>query len=67
MAFSVVPLGAFISFSLASCPNAIMASWSLLGGLVYLLVHFTGSHALLFRQVTALLSAIIFPVLSMAH
>ena len=32
------PLGAFISFSLASCPNAIMASWSFWAGWSYLLV-----------------------------
>lgn len=38
MAFLSWPLGAFISFSLASCPNAIMASWSFWAGWSYLLV-----------------------------
>ena len=67
MAFSVVAAWCLYFLLLGIVPQRHYGKLVLLGGLVLSAGYFTGSHALLFRQVTALLSAIIFPVLSMAR
>ena len=67
MAFSVVAAWRLYFLLLGIVPQRHYGKLVLLGGLVLSAGYFTGSHALLFRQVTALLSAIIFPVLSMAR